>query len=125
MDRQPRDGGTWARDQPESGTTKGSPESYAQVRILPPSLSRAQVCAFCRHNDDTTSAAFMSAYGAKAVVGKWTHLGGVTRSAKPDVRSSTARKRSIAATPIQAPMMPMLVPRGDRARGGSYRGSES
>ncbi|MFI2764792.1 ricin-type beta-trefoil lectin domain protein [Streptomyces echinatus] len=39
--------------------------------------SKAQVWAFGRHNDDTTSTAFTAAYGAKAVAGKWTHLVGV------------------------------------------------
>ncbi|TQJ75411.1 LamG domain-containing protein [Streptomyces sp. SLBN-31] len=39
--------------------------------------SGAQVWAFGRHNDDTTSTAFTAAYGTKAVAGKWTHLVGV------------------------------------------------
>ncbi|MEU6550175.1 LamG-like jellyroll fold domain-containing protein [Streptomyces sp. NPDC046915] len=39
--------------------------------------SAAQVWAFGRHNDDSTSTDFTSVYGAKAVAGKWTHLVGV------------------------------------------------
>ncbi|WP_328671777.1 ricin-type beta-trefoil lectin domain protein [Streptomyces sp. NBC_00322] len=39
--------------------------------------SGAKVWAFGRHHDDTASPAFSAAYGAPAVVGKWTHLVGV------------------------------------------------
>lgn len=39
--------------------------------------SGAQVWAFDRHNDDTTSTSFTAAYGQKAVAGQWTHLVGV------------------------------------------------
>jgi hypothetical protein len=39
--------------------------------------SGAQVWAFDRHNDDTTSTSFTAAYGQKAIAGQWTHLVGV------------------------------------------------
>ncbi|MER6358443.1 LamG-like jellyroll fold domain-containing protein [Streptomyces sp. NPDC001634] len=39
--------------------------------------SGAQVWAFGRHNDDTTSTSFTAAYGSKATTGVWTHLVGV------------------------------------------------
>ncbi|GAQ69024.1 glucan endo-1,3-beta-glucosidase precursor [Streptomyces turgidiscabies] len=39
--------------------------------------SGAQVWAFGRHDDDTTTSAFTAAYGAKASLGHWTHLVGV------------------------------------------------
>jgi hypothetical protein len=39
--------------------------------------SGGKVWAFGRHNDDTAGTAFSAAYGASAVVGRWTHLVGV------------------------------------------------
>ncbi|WP_159026429.1 LamG domain-containing protein [Streptomyces vietnamensis] len=39
--------------------------------------SGAKVWAFGRHNDGTSGPSFSAAYGASAVVGKWTHLVGV------------------------------------------------
>ncbi|MEU2306503.1 LamG-like jellyroll fold domain-containing protein [Streptomyces misionensis] len=39
--------------------------------------SASQVWAFSKHDTDSTSTTFSAAYGAKAQVGKWTHLVGV------------------------------------------------
>ncbi|MFJ2632315.1 LamG domain-containing protein [Streptomyces sp. NPDC087422] len=39
--------------------------------------SGAQAWAFGRHNDDTTSADYSTAYGTRAAAGQWTHLVGV------------------------------------------------
>ncbi|MEU1275610.1 LamG-like jellyroll fold domain-containing protein [Streptomyces sp. NPDC005799] len=55
-------------DDPSVGAANGFQLYYS---------SGAQVWAFGRHNDDTSSTSFTAAYGAKAVAGKWTHLVGV------------------------------------------------
>ncbi|MFJ3302166.1 ricin-type beta-trefoil lectin domain protein [Streptomyces sp. NPDC086549] len=55
-------------DDPSVGAANGFQLYYS---------SGAQVWAFGRHDDDTASASFTAAYGAKAVAGKWTHLVGV------------------------------------------------
>ncbi|MFF7357370.1 ricin-type beta-trefoil lectin domain protein [Streptomyces filipinensis] len=55
-------------DAPSAGAANGFQLYYS---------SGAQVWAFGRHNDDSTSTSFTAAYGAKAQAGKWTHLVGV------------------------------------------------
>lgn len=55
-------------DDPSAGAANGFQLYYS---------SGAQVWAFGRHNDDSTSPSFTAAYGTKAVAGKWTRLVGV------------------------------------------------
>ncbi|MEV5879945.1 LamG-like jellyroll fold domain-containing protein [Streptomyces sp. NPDC052101] len=68
--------------------------------------SGAQVWAFGRHNDDTTSPGFTAVYGSKATTGAWTHLVGVydgpTNTLNLYVNGTLTATRTFAGTPWNA-----------------------
>jgi hypothetical protein len=77
--------------------------------------------AFGRHNDDTTGAAFTSAYGGTPVTGQWTHLVGVyngqTNEISLYVNGTRAATTTFAGTPWNA-TGPVQI--GRRLYEGSY-----